>query len=351
MSKFLKVLDGNYNIKVQDGGEIILDTGSAVGTVYITGDLEVQGTTTTIDTANLTIEDNTILLNKGWVGNGIGFEKNFQAGIEIERGEAPNVQILFSETQTWQEPLSNYSSTPRSGGFSFTRTTDGAEIGIRTNSIKSLTSPGVINLEPTSSGTVRIEGANYHTALLAENAAYPLLLDRFPGGANATPLSSTVPNKRYVDQAIFDAVSSLAPTSIASANTSVDTEDTGVGDSTSRVTITVDGALTNEFYLDYVKFHQMNIDLAELRIDQSTIMANITGGDLILQAQGTNSVRIDDTLMIKATGANPAYDGIGLKLYANTQGTGKTGLFYVNTSNIRDEIVSKNRSLLFSMLF
>jgi hypothetical protein len=209
----------------------------------------------------------------------------------------------------------------------------------------------VINLQPTGSGTVRIEGANYHTALLAENAAYPLLLDRFPGGANATPLSSTVPNKRYVDQAIFDAVSSLAPTSIASDNTSVDTEDTGVGDSTNRVTITVDGVLTNEFYLNYVKFQQDQIDLADIRIDQSTIMANITLGDLILQAQGTNSVRIDDTLMIKATGANPAYDGIGLKLYANTQGTGKTGLFYVNTSNIRDEIVSKNRSLLFSMLF
>jgi hypothetical protein len=348
MSKFLKVLDGNYNIKVQDGGEITLDTGLAVGTVYITGNLEVQGTTTTIDTANLTIEDNTILLNKGELGSGV---TEVTSGIQIDRGSLPDVQILFSETQTWQEPLSNYSSTPRSGGFSFTRTTDGAEIGIRTNSIKSLTSPGVINLEPTGSGTVRIEGANYHTALLAENAAYPLLLDRFPGGANATPLSSTVPNKRYVDQAIFDAVSSLAPTSIASANTSVDTEDTGVGDSTSRVTITVDGTLTNEFYLDYAKFHQMNIDLAELRIDQSTIMANITGGDLILQAQGTSSVRIDDTLMIKATGANPAYDGIGLKLYANTQGTGKTGLFYVNTSNIRDEIVSKNRSLLFSMLF
>jgi hypothetical protein len=350
MSKFLKVLDGNYNIKVQDGGEITLDTGLAVGTVYITGNLEVQGTTTTIDTANLTIEDNIILLNKGENPLNFGVTE-LTSGIQIDRGSAPDVQILFSETQSWQKPFSNYSSTATSGGFSFT-STNGDEIGIRTNSITSLTSPGVINLQPTGSGTVRIEGANYHTALLAENAAYPLLLDRFPGGANATPLSAAVPNKRYVDQAIFDAVSSLAPTSIASDNTSVDTEDTGVGDSTSRVTITVDGVLKNEFYLDYVKFDQNLIDLAELRIDEATISApGTSSGDIVLQAQGTSSVRIDDTLMIKATGANPAYDGIGLKLYANTQGTGKTGLFYVNTSNIRDEIVSKNRSLLFSMLF
>ncbi|SVC63147.1 uncharacterized protein METZ01_LOCUS316001, partial [marine metagenome] len=41
----------------------------------------------------------------------------------------------------------------------------------------------------------------------------------------------------------------------------------------------------------------------------------------------------------------------GLKLYAKTPGIGKTGLFYVNSSNVRDEILSKNRSLLLSMIF
>ena len=71
----------------------------------------------------------------------------------------------------------------------------------------------------------------------------------------------------------------------------------------------------------------------------------------MLQSTGANSVRIDDNLMIKITGANPAYDTIGLKLYANAQGSGKTGLFYVNSSNTRDEIISKNRSLLYSMIF
>jgi hypothetical protein len=110
--------------------------------------------------------------------------------------------------------------------------------------------------------------------------------------------------------------------------------------------------LKNTFFANQVDFLQEQINLADIRIQESTISAPGTNsGDLVLQAQGTNSVRIDDTLMIKSTGANPAYDAIGVKLYSNTQGTGKTGLFYVNSTNTRDEIISKNRSLLFSMIF
>ena len=41
----------------------------------------------------------------------------------------------------------------------------------------------------------------------------------------------------------------------------------------------------------------------------------------------------------------------GLRLYVKAPGVGKTGLFYVNSSNVRDEILSKNRSLLLSMIF
>jgi hypothetical protein len=123
------------------------------------------------------------------------------------------------------------------------------------------------------------------------------------------------------------------------------------GDANNKATIEIDGTLKNTFLSNQVDFLQQQINLSEIRIQESTISAPGTTEDLVLEAQGVRSVRIDDTLMIKATGANPAHDAIGLKLYANTQGSGKTGLFYVNTSNIRDEIISKNRSLLFSMIF
>jgi hypothetical protein len=55
MSKVLRITDGDYRVIVDNGvsGKIILDTtsGSATprGTVVVTGDLEVKGTTTTVE--------------------------------------------------------------------------------------------------------------------------------------------------------------------------------------------------------------------------------------------------------------------------------------------------------------
>ena len=46
-------------------------TGVFAGDVTIGGDLTVNGTTTTLDTQNMTIEDNIIVLNQGETGAGV----------------------------------------------------------------------------------------------------------------------------------------------------------------------------------------------------------------------------------------------------------------------------------------
>jgi hypothetical protein len=38
-------------------------------------------------------------------------------------------------------------------------------------------------------------------------------------------------------------------------------------------------------------------------------------------------------------------------IYSRAEAAGKSGIYFVNTENTRDELVSKNRALLFSMLF
>ena len=65
MPKVLHAYNTDYKIAVRDSGTITLDTGTETGTVIVTGDLQVQGNTTTIDTVNLEIEDNVLVLNKG----------------------------------------------------------------------------------------------------------------------------------------------------------------------------------------------------------------------------------------------------------------------------------------------
>ena len=57
MSKNLNVNTGNYTIRVAEGNTITLDTG-ATGTTTLTGNLTVQGTTTTVNSSDLSLKDN-----------------------------------------------------------------------------------------------------------------------------------------------------------------------------------------------------------------------------------------------------------------------------------------------------
>lgn len=83
-------------------GGLTLDSFSGTVTVddnlIVTGDLTVQGATTTLETATLNVEDNIITLNHGVTGS-----PTLDAGIEVERGTSTNVQIRWNETtDKWQ---------------------------------------------------------------------------------------------------------------------------------------------------------------------------------------------------------------------------------------------------------
>ena len=80
MSKILNVNTGNYVARVSSGNTITLDTGTQAGTVVVTGDLQINGTQTTVNSQTLDLVDNIITLNKG--ENGAGVTEN-TAGIQI----------------------------------------------------------------------------------------------------------------------------------------------------------------------------------------------------------------------------------------------------------------------------
>ena len=79
--------------------------------LIVTGDLTVEGTTTTLNTATLSVEDNIVLLNKNVTGS-----PSLDAGLEIERGTSANVGILWNETSdlwTITNDGTNYHSVAR----------------------------------------------------------------------------------------------------------------------------------------------------------------------------------------------------------------------------------------------
>ena len=127
---------------------------------------------------------------------------------------------------------------------------------------------------------------------------------------------------------------------IASGNTIVEATDATDGLNESRVDFMMDSS---------VSFHD-RIELNEIRIKIPTISGTVSNGDLELEAPGTGTVLIKDVLQIAETpgtddfAIDPLAPTNGVKVYAKSEGPGNTGLYYVNTNNERDELISRNRA-------
>lgn len=309
MSKIVKVSQSDYRLKVKDSGTITLDTGFDVGLVVITGDLLIKGTTTTIDTANLQIEDNIILINKGESGAGV---TEGTAGIEIDRGSLDNAQFLWDDTidkfvfQLDTTALSgivvgNIATDPATN-LQFDLQDSGSTLQI-TNSIGY--ESRVVNANDIPNRKFVTDYVLASGGLALTDKIFFPLLGHVPGNED-TILQASETNIRF---------------SVASGGTL-----------NQRAQITAQG---------------LTVD--DINIFNDTIQ-NTSSEDLILTA-ATNHVRIDAVLNLDDQTVDPAATGGVSRIYSkSTGGPGKTGLFFTNNTTT-DELVSKNRALLFSMLF
>ena len=75
------------------GQDVSTSANPTFADLTLTGDLVVQGTTTTINTQELNIADNNIVLNSD-----LNTTPTQNAGIEIERGNQTNVNLRWNET-------------------------------------------------------------------------------------------------------------------------------------------------------------------------------------------------------------------------------------------------------------
>lgn len=348
MSKVVRVKDGNYKIVVDNpsdvnGGTITLDTTGGYttdrGIVVITGDLEVKGTTTTVESTDTSIADNIIILNEGQTGAGISASLNYRSGIEIDRGSLPAARILFAE----DEPYVTGGSSG-TGSFIFENNA-GQFLPVSFNSVNAqgdlyVTTPnGAINV----AGTVDYEQnvLNYVGGVITD------------GGSGVIKNNDYIPNALamvdYVDYAVSNAQYAI----IYDNDTSVETLDFDTTGNESKVAITVDGGTVTEFFPNRVTFSDLQIIGNEIGTNDYT-----SNQDLVLSASGTGSVKIKDILEISETPADddplhvdPTAPAEGVKIYSKTEAEGGTGIYFVNKNNTQDEVISRNRALVFSMLF
>jgi len=345
MSKVVRVKDGNFKVVVDNpsdasGGLITLDTTGGYttdrGKVVITGDLEVKGVTTTVESTNTTIADNIITVNEGQTGSGISAALGYQAGIGIDRGSLPEARLVFDESVP-------YVTGGSSGTGSFTfENASGQYLPVSFNSLNSqgalyVTTPGsAINV----AGTV-----DYEENVFTYTAG--AIVD---GGSGVVVNNDHVPNAKAVVDYVRFALSNNLQDAIEEGDTRFAAEDDSITSLESTLVATVDGTVIANFYSN-------RIEVADIKIQDNEISTTASNTDLILNSPGTGTVKVKDVLEIIETPgdddvfSDPAVPDNGIKIYSKTQAEGGSGIYFVNKSNTADELISRNRSLVLSMLF
>ncbi len=409
MSKIVRVHGGDYKIIVGSDstyGNITLDTNpagefSAQGKVTITGDLEVLGNTTTVESETLSIKDNIIYLNVGETNAGV-YTLGRTSGFEVDRGSLPDFFAVWDETVTSYDPtgaLATQTPPDINGTFVF-RDANLNLRAIATNSIN--TNGGDLALICSGTGIITVTGtANYerqvlsgyvgdelvipvldisavgrttniatvitttpHGLLTGNRATITCFTDgtfsesrisvtyqtptRFtysnPGsdivlGASVGQVrkdvirdDDTIPNMKAVADYTTYAISSISSSVIRENDTKVQTYDVDTS-GVSEITFEVDGA-------EKVVINSDGLNVGNLNFDNNTI-SNVSNDNILL----------DNVLNLAVKTSVPSTPTGYVKLYGtNVPGNGGTGLYFVNTTGVNDELVSKTRALLYSLI-
>jgi hypothetical protein len=168
MSRVLRIQEGGYKIITQPGSEIKLDTGLGTGQVVVTGDLIVEGNRTELNVQTLDVEDRIIVINNVPNSTSNGIEPvsgDRTAGIEIKRGVAPPVRMIFDELS---EPIYTNNTFATKGTFVF-KDTDERIQGISAEYVQNPTGSIFFNLgnDEDYKLQVRTSGTSfpYHTRI------------------------------------------------------------------------------------------------------------------------------------------------------------------------------------------
>jgi len=345
MGQFLRV-NGDYNIKTEEGARITLDTGPNVGSVRVTGDLVVEGSTVIIEATNLDIEDNIIVLNKGETGAGVTLD---YSGIEIDRGSLGEASLIWNENIA----IPAGSSSSNAGGWQFVSGTG----GVYSFSDSRLKLKEILTEDTTDSGDLLLIGQGTGVVKVIGTDNYE----------NQVTHDDDVPNKKYVDDTIqnnptFQVVSDNSRVTvsdkerlpnIAAQPGSLAYLTATTGFSTggeSAVSVIVDAALNTQFYPNRTEMFDLEFNSSEI-----TTKSGITNQNINVRTQGTGKLQTNYAVQLDSIAGTPAYVTDATVLYSATPSIGTTGVWYVNPSaeaRLRSgELINKNKALVFSMIF
>ncbi len=337
MARIVNVQDTEYKLSVNSGGTITLNTGDQIGTVLVTGDLTVLGNTTSIQTANVEIEDKIILLNRGETGAGVSPTGSGISGIQISRGTRSDTFLVFDEGRNW---LDTQTATIKGGLFVLKNDNDEL-VGLQTNSIT--TNGFDLNLIGTGNAVVNVTGTvNYEEQVLDYSAPGlpPIDPDIIPNIKAVTDYVGSYftlnPPFKLQDSQIIGSTTVLYDSILEISDFEAD-------GAPSNLTLTLDNVVNAAWFTD-------RFEVQDLKFYNATIESRLSNTDLTIRSDGTGCVAVDDHFKLTLQ-SDPASVIDGVKLYAKEEAQGGTGLFFVNTKNTLDELVSRRKALVYSMIF
>jgi hypothetical protein len=347
-AKFISHDVDTYKLTINDGGSVSFVAGDGLtpattGTFNFFGNLNVVGSTTTIETSELSITDKTITVNKDETGAGVstGPDGTNTAGLIIERGSYPDAKLLYDEDLDWYDSRLG-GTTSITGAFAF-KDNNNETIGIFTNFVGTFDQDLVLLGEGTK--TVSVTGTTSY-----ERQVFTYQGDVIePNVNNLDRLSDPIdPDIIPNVQALKDYVRAYNTynftDTIESADTTVSVADSEETSSPSLALVTVDGT-------EVARFYQASIDLLQLKIDSDTLTSLDINGNVKIGGNGTGSVEFTTDALFPVTATDPTAPTDGVKLYGKAEGDGGTGLFFVNQSETQDELISRNKALLYSIIF
>lgn len=357
--------DGDWH--VQSAGDLHLETQYASGnngTVYVYGNLYVRGTQTVIESNDLSIGDKILILNKGEVGlNGgtaPGVSIDGISGISIDRGgpnkPTDNANWFFNQTKNWTldgvvtEGMWEAIIGPPTGGA-------GTHSGVMVNAI-------------------RTGGANTNLSLLGvENASAVVTLDGVVGYRQTITSRNNpddIPNKEYVDYEIENApdrrriqLNYRKPVPggtqfVVEPTTYLEFADPYVPGYGNPSSITEPQLITSVSGNAWIKTYNNRMVIGDMKLlDGNEITMDTADMTLVLSTKPGVSATQNPSIELKTSMSmvidnvynEPVHEAGKIKVYPDVEGQGGTGLYFVNSENVRDELPSKRRAFFASLMF
>lgn len=386
MGQFIRV-NGDYNIKTADGAKIVFDTGPALagGEVLITGNLVVAGESTTVAAENLKVRDNVIVLNDGETGAGVTLD---YSGIQIDRGVDLPASLFWNENilpPQWRIDTSDLSA--KNGGWQFVAGGEGSnDFSNSRIKLREILTDGTIQTEYISE--LDVPGGRFGDLNLIGKGNGVVTVFGTSNYEDQVKHDDDIPNKLYVDNSILNNptfqilrdntrvivadkdVVSGEPGSVAylTANTGHSTKD-----GLSAVSVVVDTELTAQFYQDRLLIWNGQSGVTGLEIDginfEIRTEPSVTDQDIFIRTDnvgipssdgsttGTGKLRTNVALKLDKTANSLTYESGFTLVHAKEPGLGASGVWFSNDSpeerkyHRYGELISKNKALVFSMIF